>query len=445
MQRKRYAVVGTGGRSSVFLDALAGPYRESAELVGLCDVSPTRMEYHNKINSERHGLPPRPTYPVEKFEQMIREQKPDVVIVTTPDYLHHEYAVRAMKAGCDVLCEKPLTTDAGRLRAIFDAIEATGRKLRVTFNVRYMPEMAAVKKLVLDGAVGTAAAVDLSWTLDTGHGADYFRRWHREKDKSGGLLIHKATHHFDMVNWWVDSYPQRVFAMGDLKFYGRKNAEARGVKVEHDRYTGKADPKTDPFAFSLQGDAMQEGLYLNAEKDSGYIRDRNVFGDNITIEDTAILSVKYRSGVLFNYSLIAFSPWEGLRVAITGTAGRVELYVRHSAHLHNVPEEKRETAQQACCPMRSLRVYPMFGLPYDVEIAELAGSHGGSDALMLAHLFSPNPKPDPLGQAASHIDGAASSLIGISANESMSTGMPVDCDKLLKLPEKMAAARSSAR
>ena len=67
--------------------------------------------------------------------------------------------------------------------------------------------------------------------LDTSHGADYFRRWHREKDKSGGLLVHKSTHHFDLVNWWLASSPKTVFAMGGLRFYGRENAEGRGVTL----------------------------------------------------------------------------------------------------------------------------------------------------------------------------------------------------------------------
>ena len=56
--------------------------------------------------------------------------------------------------------------------------------------------------------------------LDTKHGADYFRRWHRDKAHSGGLLVHKASHHFDLVNWWIQSAPTRVFASGGLRFYG---------------------------------------------------------------------------------------------------------------------------------------------------------------------------------------------------------------------------------
>ena len=99
-----------------------------------------------------------------------------------------------------------------------------------------------------DGAIGTPTAVDFSWVLDTSHGADYFRRWHRERDKSGGLLVHKATHHFDAVNWFVDSYPQRVFCMGELKFYGKRAAAERAEQER--RATAEAEARQADPQFS---------------------------------------------------------------------------------------------------------------------------------------------------------------------------------------------------
>src|SRR5688500_11365303 len=236
-QRKRYALVGTGGRATMFLDAVADAFRDYAQLVGLCDVSPTRMTWHNRRLASLHRCEPVPQFRAEAFDAMVQQTRPDVVIVTSIDSTHHDYIIRAMELGRDVICEKPMTIDAPKARAILDAIERTGRKLRVTFNYRYAPHAGAVRELVRSGAVGRPLAVEFTWLLDTSHGADYFRRWHREKDKSGGLLVHKASHHFDLVNWWINSWPARVFAMGELKFYGHANAAARGERYPYDRYT----------------------------------------------------------------------------------------------------------------------------------------------------------------------------------------------------------------
>lgn len=433
--RKRYVIVGTGGRAVEFMDAIVGKYREVSELVGLCDLSATRMQWYNDKLKKDFNHPAVPTYEAADFDRMIAQQKPDVVIVTTMDSVHHQYIVRAMELGCDAIVEKPMTTDATKAKTIFDAIERTGRKLRVTFNYRYSAHTTKVRELIRDGVIGTPTAVDFTWVLDTMHGADYFRRWHREKRYSGGLLVHKSTHHFDMVNWWIGSRPKTVFAMGDLKFYGRQNAEQRNQKqlTTYDRYTGQPEAGRDPFSFPLDADPNLKGLYLDAEKDSGYIRDRNVFGDNIDAEDTMAVMARYQNGVILNYSLVAYSPWEGFRAAISGTKGRIEFYERHGAHVIKGQDGKELAAAQSDGEAHCITVFPMFGRPYEVEIDKIEGGHGGGDPLILDQLFNPDSPADPYHRAASHVDGAASILMGICANESMATGKPVNCDDVLKL------------
>ena len=434
--RKRYALVGTGGRAVFYVDGIVQQCRQHVALVGMCDLNRTRMNYYNQRIQTVLGQPPVPVYPAGDFDRMIAEQKPDGVIVCTVDAVHHQYIIRAMDLGCDVICEKPMTIDAPKARAIFDAIERTGRNLRVTFNLRYSPVISKIRELMAHGAVGRPLAVDFSWILDTCHGADYFRRWHREKDKSGGLLIHKGSHHFDAINWWVGSYPKTVFAMGDLLFYGRENARRRGETYSYDRYTGEERATQDPFALRLDEKVGLQGLYLDAEKEDGYIRDRNVFGDNITIEDAMAVTCRYRNGVILSYSLIAFSPWEGLRVSITGDKGRLEFFQKHSSHIIAGQTEKELAADQNADLVSELTVYPMFGAPQRIEVPKAEGAHGGGDPLLLDDLFSPQPPPDPLCRRASHFDGAASLLLGASANESIRTGQPVQCDELLKLPEQ---------
>ncbi|MCC6453312.1 MAG: Gfo/Idh/MocA family oxidoreductase [Caldilineaceae bacterium] len=437
--RKRYALIGTGGRSKMYLDAIAGQYKEHAELVGLCDISQSRMDWHNQQLQQSYGLAPCPTYQADHFGTMIAETKPDIVIVTSIDYTHHLYIIQAMEMGCDVITEKPMTVDAEKGRAIFDVIERTGRHLRVAFNYRYVPLSTQVRDLLMRGTIGRPLHVDFQWALDTYHGADYFRRWHREKDKSGGLLVHKATHHFDLINWWLASYPEQVFAFGDLAFYGRENAAARGESYSYDRYTGNPEARHDPFAFFLDEDPKLKGLYLDAEQDSGYIRDRNVFGDNITVEDTMSVTARYRNRVILTYSLVAYSPWEGYRCIITGTKGCLDVSLVEKVGRTFVAGEEESLEQMEEAQRRfsdkHLRIFPMFGIPYEVEVQEATGGHGGGDRVMLDQIFLPDPPQDPYHRDASHIDGAASILMGIAADVAIATGQPVCVDDLLQLPK----------
>lgn len=277
--RRRYAIVGVGSRARMFADAILGKFKSQAELVGLCDVNTTRMERFNGQLEKQFQAAPFPTYDAGDFDRMIEEQKPDVVIVTTIDRQHHRYIVRAMELGCDAVTEKPMTVDIEKCREIFDAIERTGKSLRVTFNYRYSPVRTKVKELLMAGTIGEVKAVHFEWLLDTVHGAEYFRRWHRDKRNSGGLMVHKATHHFDLVNWWLDSSPQTVFGFGDLKFYGRENAEERGVTKFYSRGTGQPNAVDDPFALDLTKDERLRTMYLEAEHEDGYIRDQSVFGE----------------------------------------------------------------------------------------------------------------------------------------------------------------------
>jgi predicted dehydrogenase len=425
--RKRYAQVGTGGRAAFFYEAIAGDYRETSELVAFCDVNATRMAYANRA-LERLGATSVPAFTPDRFGEMVRTTKPDVVIVTSIDRTHHRYIVQAMELGCDVISEKPMTVDEATCQEILDAVARTGRALRVTFNYRYSPHATKIRELLRDGAVGTVNQVHFEWVLDTSHGADYFRRWHRDKRNSGGLLVHKATHHFDLVNFWLASRPKTVFAFGDLMFYGRENAERRGVTRFYSRAHGSPQAAGDPFALHLERSSALRQLYLDAEKDDGYQRDQSVFGDGISIEDTMSVLVRYASGAMMSYSLVAYSPWEGYRICFTGTKGRLEVEIVESSYVSSAGEKTMEGAARE----RRITLRPMFEPPRDVEIPQASGGHGGGDPVLLNDLFG-RPAPDPFNRAASHVDGAWSILTGIAANRSIRTGMPVDVESLVKL------------
>lgn len=115
-RKHRYALVGTGGRAKMYVDALAGSYQGTNELVALCDLSQTRMDWYNDMLMEEHEHPPVPTFHADAFDRMVAETKPDTVIVTSMDSTHHLYIIRAMELGCDAVSEKPMTIDAEKRR-----------------------------------------------------------------------------------------------------------------------------------------------------------------------------------------------------------------------------------------------------------------------------------------------------------------------------------------
>ena len=425
--KKRYVLIGTGGRARFFYTAIVGRFKETSELVGFCDVNQTRMNYANKIISEEYGASPVNTYTFDRFEEMITTEKPDVVVVTTIDRTHHTYITRAMELGCDVITEKPMTVDEVKCQEILDTIKKTGKNLRVAFNYRYAPHNTKIRELIMKDTIGDILSVHFEWLLDTSHGADYFRRWHRDKRNSGGLLVHKSTHHFDLVNFWLGTYPKTVFSMGDLMFYGRENAEKRGVTKFYNRAHGSENAKDDHFALHMEGNPQLEALYLNAEKEDGYFRDQSVFGDGISIEDTMGVMVRYNSNAIMTYSLNAYMPWEGFRVVFNGNKGRIQMSVVENTYVN----AGGDLAEEGAVKKKSITVFPLLDAPYNVPIDEKEGGHGGGDPVLLNDLFGV-PEDDPFHRAASHVDGAMSILTGVAANKSIKTGLPVNIKKLVE-------------
>jgi hypothetical protein len=168
-------------------------------------------------------------------------------------------------------------------------------------------------------------------------------------------------------------------------------------------------------------------MYLDAEHEDGYYRDQSVFGDGISIEDTMGVMVRYKSGAIMTYSLNAYLPWEGYRVALNGSKGRLQILVAERSYINAGADSAAEGAVRT----RRITLFPMLGEPYDVEIPEAVGGHGGGDAVMLDDIFG-SPPEDPYKRAASHVDGAMSILTGIAANTSIRTGQPVKVDELVQ-------------
>ena len=417
--RKRFAQVGLGGRARMFTNAVVETYADHCEMVGLCDSNEGRLRLAAEQVKDKAGAVP--TFAAAQFDRMIAETKPHCVIVTTKDCHHDEYICRAMELGCDVITEKPMTTDQHKCRRIVDTQKKTQRRCRVTFNYRYSPPRTQVKDLLMSGVIGEVLSVDFHWLLDTHHGADYFRRWHRNKANSGGLMVHKATHHFDLVNWWLSDVPESVFAIGHRRFYTPQTADRYGLTRRGERCHGCPEAERCPFRLDLAGNENLTKLYLDNEKHDGYYRDRCVFSDQIDIEDSMNVVVAYAGGAKMSYSLNAFMPWEGYTVAFNGSKGRIEHTCQESVYINadgTVPGALKKEGT-------TIKIFPHRQPAYQVDIWTAAGGHGGGDSPLLEDIFAANPPTDKYMRAADQRGGAYSILTGVAANESMATGQAV--------------------
>ncbi|WP_270889010.1 Gfo/Idh/MocA family protein [Pedococcus sp. 5OH_020] len=422
---RRAAVVGLGSRATMWAEGLA----DGGRLVAFCDENRHRMRVQEQWLRESHpGLELTCWQPHELLDMIVREQV-DTVVVCTPDHTHEAFVVQAVEAGCDVIVEKPLTITEDACRSIVEAQRRTGRSIRVAFNYRYNPVHEQVRDLIADGAIGEVGSVHFEWALDLHHGADYFRRWHRDKASSGGLLVHKSSHHFDLVSWWLGASPERVFAEGRLFYYGAAGAE-RGL--DHGDLRERRDAGLKPFDLDLSASDRLRALYLEAEGEQGYRRDRNVFGPGITIEDDMAVLVRYDTGATMTYHLTAYSPWEGYRVTFNGSQGRLELEVEESAWAAPQAGAMAGTIAGAEPPTPRARLVhrPMWREPVEVAARPGVGAHGGGDARMMAELLQATDEAD--GRSATFVDGVRAAMTGIAANHSIATQLPVPVGAVLR-------------
>jgi predicted dehydrogenase len=440
MSRTRYALVGTGARAQLYVRSIAGRFAEQAELVALVDPNTTRLAAHQRLLTGLGAAPAAAHEPAE-FAAALDEHQVDRVIVTSVDRTHDEYIVGALRAGRGVITEKPMTVDAPRCQRILDTVRDTGGDLTVTFNYRYNPVHERVREVIAAGEIGEVGSVHFEWLLDLRHGADYFRRWHRDRANSGGLLVHKASHHFDLVNWWIGATPQAVHAFGRLFFYGDEAGARHGYARDYARAHGAPAARDDPFAVRLVDNPQLRELYLDAEHEDGYFRDQNVFAPGVTIEDDMTAVVRYDTGATMSYHLHAYSPWEGYRLMVNGSKGRLELEVVENDHVDPVAGRgvKGASLHGDAAPKERgsvrLTVHPFWQPAREVSLEHTRGGHGGADGRMTERLFDPAvaATPDPLGRGATATDGALALLTGLAANHSIRTGEVTRVADLLDL------------
>ncbi len=422
----RVALVGTGIRGITYWGKrLLTEYPDIVEFVGLCDINEGRLAF----GKEYIGTDCK-TY--LDFDEMMSASKPDLLLVTTVDSTHDEFIIKALDQNISVFTEKPMTTDETKCQAILDAERKSDKDIIVGFNYRYNPHYTKLKELLAADRVGRITSVDFHWYLNVYHGASYFRRWHAYKSKGGSLWVHKATHHFDLLNWWLDSDPAEVKAYGELEHYGRNNS-FRGKNCRSCEHKDSCK-----FYWDMTRDGFSMKLYAENEAYDGYVRDSCVWREDIDIYDKMSAQIKYASDVMVNYSLTTYSPYEGMRIAFNGFEGRIDAW-------DGIPRRKEEKNRQSDLHSQEMNqddesqdfeeifVMDNFDDYEQIRVVRERGGHGGGDKRLQNKIFVDPNASDPLKHAAGSRDGAMSILIGIAARKSIEENRVVRIKELIDI------------
>ncbi len=427
MKLKRYAICGVSNRVvHMFIKPMFGDFARCAELVGLLDCDPLRFEVCKANVPESKNVP---EYSENDFEKMVAETKPDVILVAGRDDTHSRYILKGLEANLDVVTEKPMVTTSEDCRKILEAEKNSKGSVVCTFNYRYPAAHRRIREMILAGRIGRVTSIDLNWYIDTYHGASYFKRWNRTREVSGGLSIHKGSHHFDLASWLIGQKAEKVHAFGARNYFGpdgelnpsREDGRVCETCREKEkckyfmRWTSRSSSKLpkDDHLNVLTGAKKGPQMY------SGYRPDRCIFDSEINIEDTYVVNILYDQGAMLNYSACFSVPYEGYRLAINGTCGRIE-----TRELHPRAPFPRPEAQ-------TIDYFPIFGSKEIIYTVPGEGGHGGGDPLLLEDVFlGPDPQRGYEIQAGA-LDAAYAVCTGEAVWKSALSGEVVNVKELL--------------
>ena len=286
MQDLRIGVIGVGGRGGLARDAHHPG--EGSRLVAGADVSPEALGNFKEFAGEE-------AFVTKDYKALLAREDIDAVFVTSPDFLHEEQAVAALRAGKAVYLEKPMSISVEGCDRILAAAFETGSKLFVGHNMRHFPVVLKMKELIDSGAIGEVQAAWCRHFISYG-GDAYFKDWHSERRLSSSLLLQKGAHDIDVLHWLAGGFSKRVVGMGMLSVYNR----CADRRLPDEVGTGPWNADHWPP--------------LSQKKISPVV----------DVEDHSMLLMQLDNGAQCSYLQCHYTPDAGRNYTFIGTEGRIE-------------------------------------------------------------------------------------------------------------------------
>ena len=331
-------LVGSGNRANIYA-RLAVNEPEKMKVVGVVDPDKIRVN----AAKELYGIPEENCfYSVEDF--LKREKFADAVINGTMDNLHVATSIPILKAGYDMLLEKPFAVNEEELRELVKVANEEKRKVLICHVLRYTPFYSAIKKHILNGEIGDIISIEMCEHVSYHHMAvSYVRgKWRSEKICHAPMLLAKSCHDVDLMMWMMNhTKPRTVASFGsDFQFVPEKKPEGAGTRCMVDC------PLSAECRFSADSNYIQRPLRWGQYTWAGIEADG---GRNATIErkiesmktdnpygkcvwdcerdgnvDHQSLIVNFENGAIGTFSMVGGTAVSERNIHIIGTHGEIK-------------------------------------------------------------------------------------------------------------------------
>jgi predicted dehydrogenase len=183
----RVALLGLGFMGGTHL-AVYRQLKRKARVTVLCDLEPSRLAKHDPQGESRH---------TPSMAQAIADREVDLVDICLPTYLHDRAALLALKAGKQVLCEKPLALDSSRAETVAKAVRTSGSKFMTAQVLRFWPEYEVLRAFTRSKKLGRLRHLRLE--RFGGKPAWNWKNWIVDPKLSGGCLLDLHIHDVDFA------------------------------------------------------------------------------------------------------------------------------------------------------------------------------------------------------------------------------------------------------
>lgn len=327
-------IVGGGHRSLVY-SALAMTEPDKMQIVGVAEPDAVRR----KMIAEMFDIPAEGCF--ESAQELARAPKfADAVINGTMDQVHVETSIPLLRAGYDILLEKPFAVNEAQARELVKAAEKYGRKVMVCFVLRYSPFYSEIKKRIVDGEIGEIINIQTNEFVSYHHmSTSHVRgKWSNSERCHSTMLLAKCCHDLDLMMWLMGKdKPRYVSSFGCNQQFVPKNApENSGTRclvdcplVDECLYSAKRIYIDHPDRWSFYvWDALESVENPTLEDKIALLKGDSPYGvcafksDNNVVDHQSVL-VQFGSGATGTHNMIGGASTGKRTIHIVGTKGEI--------------------------------------------------------------------------------------------------------------------------